>query len=52
MGIHDSLNFIDYAVVGGYILALLALGFWVSLKKDHEEELIDVDELFEGLDED
>ena len=39
MNIHASLNYVDYAVVGLYILALLSLGFWVSLKKDHEEDL-------------
>ena len=35
MNIHASLNYVDYAVVGLYILALLSLGFWVSLKKDN-----------------
>lgn len=39
MGIYSSLNLVDYVVVGSYILTLLALGFWVSLKKDHEEDL-------------
>jgi len=39
MDIHTSLNYIDYVVVGLYILALLVLGFWVSLKKDHEKDL-------------
>jgi len=39
MDIHASLNYLDFAVIGLYILALLSLGFWVSLKKDHEEDL-------------
>ena len=33
MNIHDSLNYFDYAVVIGYIVALLTLGFWVSLQQ-------------------
>ncbi len=39
MDIHSQLNVLDYAVVGVYIAALLAIGFWVSFKKEHEEDL-------------
>ena len=39
MEIYSDLNSVDYVVIAAYILALLGLGFWVSLKKDHEEDL-------------
>ena len=39
MDIHDSLNFFDYTVVIGYIVALLTLGFWVSLRRKHTREI-------------
>ncbi len=39
MEIYSSLTSVDVAVIIVYIIALLGLGFWVSLKKDHEEDL-------------
>ena len=39
MDIHSSLCFLDYLVILVYIIALLCLGFWVSFKKEHEEDL-------------
>ena len=39
MEIYSSLTTLDFAVISAYILALLGLGFWVSFKKDHEEDL-------------
>ena len=39
MEIYSSLTALDFAVIIAYIIALLALGFWVSLKKDHEEDM-------------
>lgn len=39
MDIHSSLQTMDFAVVGVYIVALLALGFWVSFRKKHTEDL-------------
>jgi solute:Na+ symporter, SSS family len=39
MEIHISLTVLDYIVIAAYVAALLAIGFWVSFKKDHEEDL-------------
>ena len=39
MDIHGSLNIIDYFVLGGYIVTLLSLGFWVSLRRKHNKDI-------------
>ena len=39
LDIHDSLDYRDYTVVIGYIIALLTLGFWVSLRRKHTREI-------------
>ncbi len=35
----ESLHIADYLVIGAYIVTLLVLGFWVSFKKGHTEDL-------------
>ncbi len=37
--LQGALNFLDYLVIIAYIIALLALGFWVSFKEDRSEDL-------------
>lgn len=39
MSIHEALQPLDFAVIILYIISVLALGFWVSFKKDHTEDL-------------
>jgi SSS family solute:Na+ symporter len=39
MDIHDLLNRTDYIVVVGYIILLLGLGFWVSIRKKHTRDI-------------
>ena len=39
MDIHDLLNRTDYLVVAGYIILLLGLGFWVSIRKKHTRDI-------------
>lgn len=34
-----DLQWLDYAVIGGYVAAVLGLGFWVSFKKGHSTDL-------------
>ena len=38
MDIHSALTGLDYAVIAVYILVILALGFWVSLRKKHSAD--------------
>ena len=39
MPIHESLSHLDYLVIGIYIISVLALGFWVSFRKKHTDDL-------------
>lgn len=39
MSIHEALQPLDFVVIILYIISVLALGFWVSFKKDHTEDL-------------
>ena len=39
MDIHGSLNMTDYIVVVLYLVVLLSLGFWVSLRRKHTREI-------------
>ncbi|HEY5140578.1 MAG TPA: hypothetical protein VIJ25_14865, partial [Methylococcales bacterium] len=39
MRIYGSLAALDFVVIGLYLVTLLALGFWVSFKKGHSEDL-------------
>ena len=37
--IHESLTSLDYTVVAVYLVALLTLGFWVSFRRRHTQDL-------------
>jgi SSS family solute:Na+ symporter len=39
MDMHGLLNRTDYLVVAGYIILLLGLGFWVSIRKKHTRDI-------------
>ena len=39
MDIHESLNMLDYAVVLAYVVVLLGIGFWVSLRRKHTRDI-------------
>ena len=39
MGIHESLTTVDFVVVVIYVIAVLSLGFWVSFRKKHTDDL-------------
>jgi len=39
MDIHGSLQTLDYVVISLYIVAVLSIGFWVSFKRGHSEDL-------------
>ena len=38
MDIHSALTTLDYGVITVYIVAVLGLGFWVSLRKKHSDD--------------
>ena len=39
MDIHSQLKTLDFLVIGGYVLAVLGLGFWVSFRRKHTDDL-------------
>ncbi|MHC4122037.1 MAG: sodium:solute symporter family transporter [Planctomycetota bacterium] len=39
MDIHGSLKLLDFVVIAAYILSVLSLGFWVSFRKQHTDDL-------------
>ena len=39
MPIHENLNHLDYAVILAYLISVVALGFWVSFRRKHSEDL-------------
>jgi len=39
MDIHSSLNMLDYLVVLTYVVVLLSIGFWVSLRRKHTKDI-------------
>ena len=39
MEIHEALQPLDFGVIIMYIISVLALGFWVSFKKEHTTDL-------------
>lgn len=38
MDIHRALQPLDYAVIGIYLVTIIALGFWISLRKKHSTD--------------
>ena len=39
MDISSKIHFIDYSVVAVYVVTVLSIGFWVSFRKGHTEDL-------------
>ena len=39
MELHNALTWVDFSVVIVYVIALLGLGFWVSFRREHTEDL-------------
>ena len=39
MDIHGSLTTIDFAVIVVYIISVLSIGFWVSFRKKHTDDI-------------
>jgi len=39
MPIHEKLNSLDYTVILVYLTAVVALGFWISFRRRHSEDL-------------
>ena len=39
MDIHSKLQTLDFLIIGGYILALITIGMWVSFRRRGAEDL-------------